>query len=408
MKSVLRTWAGLACTGLLLCTPVCRAAGAWDAPATELAHQIAALTGPGTVSLTIRNMSSIPVDDIPAIRRSLLNGLSSQGVTVRPATEAATVVRVTLSQTAQEGLWVAEVQQGPEVRVAMVSVANTAPVRKPQGTPVALRKTLLFSQTEPILDVGLATLAGDAAASLVVLSPEEIAIYHGGENGGAWVKGQSFAITTSRPFPRDLRGRLQIDADEFKAYLPGVICSESPQAATGTNVGIAVTCADSDDPWPIGSRRAFYNSSRDFFTGVTIPNMASGAQPFYSVAELRGGSGEVAVYNEVGGQVRAFDGTSVKALAGSRDWGSDLVGVESECGSRAQLLTTISGDAMQDSLVAYEVAGHDAIAVSAPLPLDGQVTALWPANGPSMATMILKTEQPLQYEAYRVALVCNQ
>jgi hypothetical protein len=63
---------------------------------------------------------------------------------------------------------------------------------------------------------------------------------------------------------------------------------------------------------------------------------------------------------------------------------------------------------MQDSLVAYEVAGHDAIAVSAPLPLDGQVVALWRAGEPGAATMVLKTEQPLQYEAYRVSLVCNQ
>jgi hypothetical protein len=96
-------------------------------------------------------------------------------------------------------------------------------------------------------------------------------------------------------------------------------------------------------------------------------------------------------------------------LAGSRDWGSDLAGVESECGAGAQLLATTSGDAMQDSLLAYEVAGHDASAVSSPLPLDGQVTALWPASGPAAAaTIILKTEQPLPYEAYRVALVCNQ
>jgi hypothetical protein len=139
-----------------------------------------------------------------------------------------------------------------------------------------------------------------------------------------------------------------------------------------------------------------------------MPNTGGDTQPFYSAAELRGGSGAVTVYSEVGGPVRVFDGTSLRALAGSRDWGSDVVGVESECGARAQLLTTASGDSMQDSLVAYEVAGHDAIAVSAPQPLNGQVTALWPASGPGSATMILKTEQPLQYEAYRVSLVCNQ
>lgn len=412
MKSLMvRASACLACVGLLLAlTPICRAADVWDAPATELARQIAGLTGPGTISLTIRNNSSIPVDEIPVIRRSLLNGLSALGVTVRTGTDAATIVRVTLSQSARQGLWVAEVQQGPEVRVAMVSVANTAPAAKLQGTPVLLRKTLLFSQAESILDAQLIAMPGNAASarSLVVLSPEQIGIYHGGENGGAWTKDQTFEVAHGRPYPRDVRGRLQADEDgTFKVYLPGVVCSASQQA-TVAGTSIAVACADSDDPWPIGTRRAFYNSSRNYFTGVTVPSLGGDAEPFYSVAELIGKRGAATVYSEVGGQDRVFDGASMKTLAGSRDWGSDVAGVQSGCGAGAQLLATASGDAQQDSLVAYEVAGHDAVAVSPPLPLDGKVTALWPASVPAAATMILMTEQPLQYEAYSVSLVCNQ
>jgi hypothetical protein len=386
------------------------AAGAWDVPAAELAHQIVALTGPGTVSLTIRNNSSVPVDDIPAIRRSLLNGLSALGVTVRQGTDAATTVRVTLSQSARQDLWVAEVQQGPELRVAMVSVPNAALAVKPQATPVLLRKTLLFSQSEPILDAQAIPLNTDAPAarSLVVLSREEIAIYHGGENGGAWVKDQTFEVAHGRPYPRDPRGRLQAQPDGmFKAYLPGVVCSASQQTSvSGTR--LAIDCADSDDPWPVGARSAFFNSSRDYFTGVMVPNSGGDAAPFYSVAEVLGKRGAAMVFSEVGGQVRVSDGSALKPLAGSRDWGSDVVAVQSECGAGAQLLATASGDAAQDSLLAYEVAGHDAVVVSQPLPLDGQVTALWPATGSAAATMILKMEQPLQYEAYRVSLVCNQ
>jgi hypothetical protein len=114
------------------------------------------------------------------------------------------------------------------------------------------------------------------------------------------------------------------------------------------------------------------------------------------------------VYSEAGGQFRVSDGGSLKALAGSRDWGSDVVGVQSGCGSGAQLLATASGDGVEDSLLAYEVEGRDAVAVSPPLPLDGQVTALWPASGPAAATMVLEGGQPLEYEAYSVSVVCNQ
>jgi hypothetical protein len=326
-------------------------------------------------------------------------------------------VRVTLSQTAQQGLWVAEVQQGPEMRVAIVTAPNLAPPAEPQGTPVLLRRTLLFSQTAPILDAELFTLAGDSlpAAHLVVLSLEQIAIYHRDESAGdTWVKDQSFEIAHVRPYPRDVRGRLQSDATAlFKAYLPGVICTASQQTLA-SNREVTFSCADSDDPWPIGSRKAFYNSSRNYFTGVTTPDSGPAPGPFYTAADLPQRTGTATVYSEVSGQFRLYSSGSLKSLSGSRDWGSDVVGVQSGCGSGAQLLATASGVALQDSLRAYEVEGRNAIAVSPPLPMDGEVTAIWPmisAKVPDVApavVAILKKQQPLKYEAYRVSLVCNQ
>jgi hypothetical protein len=325
---------------------MCRGADDWAAPAADLAHQIASLTGPGTISLSIQDNSSISTEEVPAIRRNLPNELGKLGVTVKVGTDAATVVRVTLSQTARRGLWVAEVQQGPEVRVAMVTVAIAAPAAIQQGTPVVLRKTLLFSQAEPILDAGLVALSGDAlpTSHLVVLSPEQIAIYHSGD-GVAWVKDQSFEIAHSRTYPRDIRGRLQADANAgFKAYLPGVICT-ALQRATASGGGFAVSCADSDDPWPVGSHRAFYNSSRNYFTGVTIPSQGGESGPFYSIVELVQKRRAVTVYSDVNGQFRVTDGNGSKSLAGSRDWGSDVAGAQSGCGAGAQLLVTASGSA---------------------------------------------------------------
>ena len=265
-----------------------------------------------------------------------MSGLNALGITVRTGIDSATILRVTLSQNARQGLWIAEVQQGPEVRVAMVSVANAPPPVKPEETPILLRKMLLVSQMEPILDAELMPSAGDlgTAKSLVVLSPEQIAIYRGGESGGAWVKGQSLEIAHGKPYPRDVRGRLRPEADGvFKAYLPGVICSASPQEGP---VSFAVSCADSDDPWPLGSRKAFYNSSRNYFTGVTIPSAGGDTEPFFSAAELLGKRGAAVVYSEAGGQFRISDGSGLKILAGSRGWGSDVVGVHSDCGTGAQ------------------------------------------------------------------------
>ena len=104
----------------LLCASWAHAVTNWDQPSAEFARQIVAITGPGTISLTIKNRSALPLDELPAIRRLLERELKILGVTVRAGTEAASVVRVSLSQNSQGWLWVAEVQQGSEMRATML------------------------------------------------------------------------------------------------------------------------------------------------------------------------------------------------------------------------------------------------------------------------------------------------
>jgi len=401
---------------LLAMAPRCRAANA-DAAAADLARQISAATGPGAISLTIRNNSSIAADQIPAIRRSLINGLANLGVTVhdRAATDTSSAVRVTLSQSARQGVWVAEIQQGTEVRVVMVNVADLAPAARPQQVSMALRKTFQIALPDPILDAELIALPGDLppATHLLVLSPEKVTLYRRSPEAPAtWLQQQSFVVPHERPWPRDVRGRLEVDAAGlFKAYLPGVICSASQSPAVGA-ASIALSCADSDDPWPVGSFRALYNSGRNYYTGVTIPGQGAGLEAFYSAADLTSKRGDAVVFSEVGGQVRLYDGSSLKTLNGARDWGSDVAGIASGCGSGAQLLATASGAAAEskDSLLAYEIEGRNAIPISAPLPLDAPVVALWPSSpataSPSV-TVILEQQQPLLYEAYSVSVDCN-
>jgi hypothetical protein len=394
----------------------CRGADNTDAAAAELARQIAAITGPGVVSLSIRNNSSISTDEIPTIRRALQNNLNSLGIAARErgSADISSVVRITLSQTIRQGVWVAEVQQGPEVRVAIVNVPNVVPVSNLNEPAISLRKLLLFSQTDPILDAELISVPGDVLATqhLIVLSPEQVVLYRrANKSDTAWTKEQTFSIAHDQPWPRDVRGRLDVETDGIiRAYLPGVVCTVGQPTSVG-EAALAVTCADSDDPWPVGSIKALFNSGRNYFTGVTIPSNGTGLGPFYSAATLLQKRGTATVFTEVGGQVRLFDGASLKPLAGSRDWGSDVAGVVSACGSGAQLLATASGTGTSESLLAYDVEGHSAIPVSAPLPLDGSVTAMWSApagQSSNVATVILGKRFPQQYEAYIVSLGCNQ
>lgn len=394
----------------------CRASDTNDAAAADLARQIAAITGPGVISLDVRNESAIPNDELDPIRRTLRADLSNLGVTARDRTSADTssIVRVTLSQAARQGVWVAEVQQGPEVRVAIVNVPNPLQITSSLAPMIALRKTLLLSQSDPILDAELIGLPGDPAdmLHLLVLTPDQVLLYSREKPEAAWNRKQSFAITHDQPWPRDVRGRLDVGIDGlFRAYLPGVVCTALESTSAG-EAALAVTCVASDDPWPIGSFKALFNSGRNYFTGVTIPNQGAGVGPFYSAAELGQKRGAITVFAELGGQTHLYDGTSLKTLAGSRDWGSDVAGVASGCGSGAQLLATASSSGDTDSLLAYEVEGRSAIPVSAPLTLDGSIVALWPASSglasSTMATLILRRQQPLQYEAFSVSVACNQ
>lgn len=388
---------------VLLCSALAHALNTWDAPAAEFAKQIASLTGPGTITLTFTNRSALSTDDATAIHNAVERELRSAGVTVR-AKDANSDVRITLSQNLQGWLWVAEVQEGSEVKVAMLPVAGMASIGSMNPSPtITLRVNLLFAQAAPILD--LAILGADSDLKMVVLDPEQIKIYN--QAAGSWQQAQTFAISHSQPFPRDLRGRIVPAADHvFDAYLPGMVCAATK---TGNASDLAIACSESDDPWPLGSQRTFYNSTRDFFTGVLTPGFGPKLAPFYSAAEMKRPSGAAFVFVDVNGAAHIFEGDSRKSVIGARDWGSDIAAVHSECGTGTQVLTSAAGWPASDSLRAYEISGHETTAVSAPWAFDGGiVTALWTASDGASATVIVQKQQENRYEAYSAVVACSR
>jgi len=394
---------------LMLVLPAAHAAN-WEQPAGDLAKQIAALTGPGSVKLTIRNESSLASGEIPGIRKLLERDLRGFGV-VAGGSDSATLIRVTLSENLQGGLWVAEVVEGTETRVTMLPVSLGATVTATGGPSLTLRRTLLMTEPDPVLDAQMFSIGG--VQRLVVLEPERIVSYvrnaavlaPAGAASGNWIEDQHFAIAHTRPFPRDLRGELVAAQDHlFDAYLPGALCS-----GTTTGVQITVACADSDDPWPIGaSQRAFYNAMRDSFTGVLAPGFGMELPPFYQASDIPRPTGTGMLMNGVDGRVMLIENNVLKPVNGGNDWGSDFAVIRSECGSGVQVLVSGSGAAaMGDSLSAYEIAGREAIVVSAPLTVEGAVTAIHAANDGASATVIVRRDAPARYEVWNGSAFCN-
>jgi len=82
--------------------------------------------------------------------------------------------------------------------------------------------------------------------------------------------------------------------------------------------------------------------------------------------------------------------------------------MRSGCGSGVQVVVSGSGAAaVGDSLRAYEIAGREAIALSAPLAVEGAVTAIHAANDGTSATVIVRRDGPLRYEVWNVSAFCN-
>lgn len=414
----------------VLCRIPSACAETWDQPAADFAKQIAALAGPGPVRFVLRNDSSISAADLPVIRRLLERNLRALGV-LPGASDSATLLRVTLSENLQGGLWVAEVVEGSETRIAMLPVALGTPPVAASGPAITLRRTLLLTETEPVLDAQIFTAVG--IQHLIVLEPDRILallrnaapLVASVQNATGWLTDQTFPIAHTRPFPRDLRGRLVAGQSQvgqpqpsagpitpapsspdpiFDAWLPGVSCSGSMAVSR-----LAVTCQDSDDPWPLTpSQHAFYNAMRDYFTGILAPGYGMDLPPFYTASDIPRASGSSTLLNGIDGKVLLVDNDILRPVNGTNDWGSDFAVLRSGCGSGAQVLVSGSGAAAAgDSLRAWEIVGREAVPVSAPLSIDGTVLAIQGTPDGTAATVIVRREAPTRYEVWNASALCN-
>jgi hypothetical protein len=422
--------------------------------ARQLADRVAAVTGPGSIALEVANRSSLDEKAVREVKGALQGELRAQGVRMVSADQAMGAVNVVLSESLREFVWTAEITIGTDSpRVVLASLPRSAAGSTlATALPITLKKTPLFSQAERILDAALIDSGGEgsgggisggavsASARLLVLDGTRVAAYR--QQSGHWELEASLPITVARAFPRDLRGRLLLRRDHpFDVYLPGTFCRSNAV------MPLVLTCASSDDPWPLTSGpltagpltsgpvpsgaltsgaaaiaadgsgvRAFYASSRNFFTGALSPGIGkiSNAPAFYSAAALPRPGYTLWAVAAVDGSAHVIDGVTDQAIRGAR-WGSDLAAVRSSCGTGTQLLISGEGesearasdrDASRDHLRAFEIADREPVAVSSPLEFEGAITALWSGAGGTSALVVVKREDSGWYEASRITISC--
>ncbi len=402
-SSILYWRALLALLPVLLSIPV--TAQNWAAPARELAEKIIAhVQARSAVTVSLRNVSSLTPNDAGQVRRTIEADLRAQGVHLVGADRAVDEVRLTLSENAGGFLWVAEVGHGDSWEVVMTTAPfPAAPDRG--GAGVNIRKSLVWSQPEPMLDFATADVAGGPL--LLVLEPERLTAYR--PTSGHWKRDSATQVPHSQPFPRDVRGRLLLLRDgSFHAYLPGVHCEGSTQPQ------LVAKCSESDDPWPLGSnadgQRAIFNSSRDYFTGAVVPGLGSITKlpPFYSAALIRDQAPRVWLFSLLDGSTRLVNagGGTLDLSAG---WGSDLAGVRSDCAPDPLVLTTRAGDSTRpDAVQAYEMSSGEAVEAGASAEFAGPLLSLGTTAEGNAASVVSRNLRTKQYEAFTLTVVCSR
>jgi hypothetical protein len=377
----------------------------WRGAEQELARKIAAATGPGAVSVDVTNHSSLSKKDSDEISRGLRAQLEGLGVRIVKPEQAAATVAISLSENLQSYVWVAEIHQGAaEFSVVMVSTPRVdAPAFVRETPALTIRRTPIWSQEQPILDVAVLEEAS-GPSHIAVLDPEKFAFYRLAD--GRWQPEQSLPITHSRPWPRDMRGRLIPRQDHlFDIYLPGLFCQSA------SSPSLSLVCHSSDDPWPLSQQFAlggFYATTRNFFTGVLSPGLGkqTSTAKFYAAAPLPRPTYTLWIFAGVDGTIRLLDGITEQTA--QLNWGSDLASIKTTCGSGWQVLATRPGDNSGDSVRAFEFPDRDPVAVSPALDFSGGITALWTEAKGGSAIAVSRNAEMGNYEAFRLAVACGQ
>jgi hypothetical protein len=380
--------------------------------ARDLAHKIAAGSGPGAFSVEITNRSSLDEKAVQEVYGALEVELQANGVQPVKTEQSIGSIAVVLSESLREFVWTAVTTIGSgEKKVALASVPRLPTLTPFVAAPqIVIKTSLLFAQEQPVLDVAVIEMPG--ATRLLVLGNGTVAIYRQqGSGASRWQLETSLPITHSRIFPRDLRGRLLLRRDHlFDVYLPGTFCRSS----SNSNLAAPLTpaCNDTDDPWPLtledNGVRAFFAASRNFFTGALSPSIGKIATvpPFYSATALPRSTYTLWAFTGVDGSLHLVDGTTDQLVRVIKP-GSDVAAIHSGCGSGTQLLLSASGTADRDSLRAFEVPDRDPVSVSSALDFDGQIVALSSDSIGTAAVAIVKRKDTGWYEADQISISCT-
>jgi hypothetical protein len=291
----------------------------------------------------------------------------------RPALRDPRIVEVVVTATENiiGPLLVVQIQKGDERFVETAAYISQPAPRAPRPSLVL---SLLWQQQEPILDLALAD------DWMLVLSPA--AIERLKRVNRKWEEADSVSIEMLTP-SRDPRGRLLISEDTVTAFFSDRTC------AGKWTPTLQLSCTQTPTNFQAEGEQLHFSP------GENTLETANG-EKVYSIAR----ADDLRLVASIDGKIHGARGQQAFVLS---DWGSDITSLAARCATNPMLLS--SSSAAAESLTAYEITGTNARRVSDPLPMQGSVTALWPASGGALAVVHEKATG--QYAAYLVSLDCG-
>ena len=369
----------------------------WQTNANEFVKDILNRSGsPSAVLIVFENQSSSPAADPALLKRTILDNFQKAGVRVVKPELALAEIQIVFSEDWQNHVWVASIRQGPGVQTVIRRFARVQRDGGSRAPTLTIRKTLVWQQETPILDFAT------EGQNLYVLEPDQLVVY--GNDDGHWRMRQTLAISHERPWPRDLRGRLQVNGLQITANFPGTLC-------TGSSSPPAMQCRLGDDSWRIdqGTLSAFFSPARNFFTGVLAGANAGESVPaFFSGAAIQTPDSRQWVFAGTDGRARIYMNNLASPVAMAGDLGSNLAAIQSGCGSGHQVLVSSANDLdRNDGLQAIEIQNREAIPASSVTELPGPLMALWPGETGQVVHGIVWSLTTGRYEAWSFSAGCG-
>lgn len=323
----------------------------WQAPLRELSSEITKPLPPASkVSLLVKNISSLPPDEVAPFESALKAQLAAAGVRLVTGNAADTAVQLTLSEGVEGYVAVAQITSNINEEVAIVTLPHIAK-NASQTDGVLLDSKLVWQQSAQLLDFALPAAPGFSQNVLAVLEPHRLMFY-------------SRDLTPQWQAVRSLHSESSIATRDWRGHI---------QLSQGSSSG--------DARWPGNECKG------DFLRPASVACAASDHRD------------EAWISND----------SSAPFVPAS---GGDAVSIALQCRFHPIALTTGGGDWTQpDFIQAYELrtaAGDAPVPSGSPINFAGPVMAIWPAGTPGVARAVIRNLQTGNYEAYVITATCSQ